>query len=332
MNEKKNESINLNCLQYSKLQTPIISNEYSMSVLEDNLAFEALLQNYKTKFNFKKLKTFALSKEGFLGLFLELRGKIAISVGETQAVIDGAKLYENLGFELLWLELNKDGKVDVSALKNTTIDFLFLSSYVMDTFVKTNLEEVKTYTNAKIISNVSAHFDLNSDIIYFDNYKLTGFNISGVILFNDDSLTLLPIGEIDTIACKFAFEALEQQHFNTKLKSKFQEKLITQFKDDLYFFVNPNDTLEQSLHFGLKDIKARELIRTLALSQIYITNGEGCSLGLSKPSRVIQAMGYDETTSRNAISLSFMDEMSDDTIDKVIKMIYMKYKQIRSFL
>mgnify|MGYP007059152611 CR=1 FL=1 len=38
-----------------------------------------------------------------------------------------------------------------------------LSSYVMDTFVKTRLKEVKKITSAKIISNGSAEISLYSD-------------------------------------------------------------------------------------------------------------------------------------------------------------------------
>lgn len=302
-----------------------------MSALVANETFEALCLAYKNRFNHSKLKTFAFSKEGFLGLFLELNAKIGVSLGESQAVIDGAKLYEQLGFEVVWIGLNPDGKVNLFELKNKTMDFLFLSSYVMDTFVTTSIKEVKSQTQAKIISNGSAHWDALSDMLYFDNYKLTGFNTNGVLLFSDDSFSLLSIGQIDTLAAKICFEALSTQHFNTALKTKFEAKLKVQFKEDIYFFVNPNDTLDYALHFGLKGIKARELIRTLALSEIYITNGEGCSLGLSKPSRIVQAMGYDETTSRNAICFSFVDELSDDDVEKVVKMMFIKYKQIRSF-
>ena len=90
------------------------------------------------------------------------------------------------------------------------------------------------------------------------------------------------------------------------------------------------DTLSYSLHIALKGIKARELIRTLALNKIFLTNGEGCSLGLSKPSRIIQVMGYDELTSRNSISFSFVDELSAEDIEKVVNTVYLKYKQIKS--
>lgn len=322
--------IKLNNLQYSKLENLEISNDFSLSALSSNEQFEVLMQDFNNLFSYKKLKTFSFSKEGFLGLFLELKGKIAISLGESQAIIQAGMIYESLGFEIIWINLEKNGKLNLIELENKHIDFLFLSSYVMDTFVKTSINDIKQITKAKIISNASANFDKNSDVVYFDNYKLVGFNISSVLLFNEDGLfSLLSVGQIDSFAVKLCLDALKNQKFNYQLKAIFLEKLKEKFDDNIYFFVDPNDTLEYSLHFGLKGIKARELIRTLALNNIFITNGEGCSLGLSKPSRIIQAMGYDETTSRNSISFSFASDLKDEEITKVVDTLYFKYKQIK---
>lgn len=320
----------LNHIQYPVAKTIHVEESYSLNALVDNNIFEELTQRYKKQFGFSKLKTFSFTKEGFLGLLLELRdNSIAISLGESQALIDAGKLYESLGFGITWLDLNTDGKVNLSNLKNKKIDFLFLSSYVMDTFVITDLQTIRKQTEAKIISNATAHHNRLSDVIYFDPYKLSGFNTNTVLLFNNDFFSLLPIGEIDSLACKLCFDLLSNQHFNQTSKSIFLENLISTFKDDIYFFVEPKDTLEYTLHFGLKGIKARELIRTLALNEIYITNGEGCSLGLSKPSRIIQTMGYDENSSRNAINFSFVDEITEEEIKQIIKTIYFKYKQIK---
>jgi selenocysteine lyase/cysteine desulfurase len=202
----------------------------------------------------------------------------------------------------------------------------------MDTFVKTSLQLTKTYTNAKIISNATAQISPFSDIVYFDNYKLCGHSLSGVLLFEDENIfELLNIAFIDTLAVKCCLDALKNQKYsyNKKVKEKFLEKLQEKLKDDIYFFVDNDQTLPYTLHFALKDIKARELIRTLAFDEIFLSNGEGCSLGLSKPSRIIQAMGYDEFTSRNAISLNFSDDYDDETIYKIVDRIVRKYKQIR---
>lgn len=326
---ERKKLIRLNVLQYNPIKLDFLNDNYSLDSLITNDKFDDLCKKYKEKYNYSKLKTFSFSKEGFLGLLLELKGKIAISVGECEALVNGAKLYESLGFKITWLSLNKDGKVNLEKLEDENIDFLFLSSYVMDTFVKTSLDEVKKLTSAKIISNGSAQISSYSDVIYFDNYKLSGYNLSGVLLFNDINFELLQIGLIDTIAVKSCFEALSNQKFNYEMKDKFLEKLKEKFQDNIYFFVEPNDTLPYSLHFGLKNIKARELIRTLALNKIFLTNGEGCSLGYSKPSRIIQEMGYDELTSRNSIHLSFDEQFDDEMIGKVIDTMYLKYKQLK---
>lgn len=321
--------VKLNCLQYVRLNEINISKDYSVSALSPNDTFDNLCLQYYQKFKYKKIKTFGFSKEGFLGLLLELKGTIAISIGETQALIDGAKLYEKLGFEIHWIPLSRDGTVNLYGLKNENIDFLFISSYVMDTFVKIDLKKVRKNTKAKIISNGTANIDTTSDAVYFDNYKLNGYNVSGVMLFDDDFFDLIPIGLMDTVALKLCYEAIENRNFNHTVKNIFLDELLEVFNDEIYFFVNAQHTLEYSLHFGFKGIKARELIRTIALSKIFISNGEGCSLGLSKPSRIIQEMGYDEVTCSTALSLSFNNDFSLDEIKRIVYTLYMKYKQLK---
>jgi len=319
----------LNTLQYSKCDDLEISNKYSVSALVSNDLYDNLCLQYYKKYRFKNLKTFAFTKEGFLGLLLELKGKIAISVGETQALIDGAKMYESLGFEIHWVHLNKDGTINLYDLQDIDIDFLFLSSYIMDTFLKIDLDKIRKYTQAKIISNATARVDNKSYAIYFDNYKLNGFNTSGVILF-EDSFKLLAIGQIDTIALKICFDSLTDEKVKKNdSKDLIIENLCKKFNEDIYFFVENKNTLENTIHFGLKDIKARELIRTMALNKIFISNGEGCSLGLSKPSRIIQEMGYEEKISRTSLSLSFDNNFTKKEIDDFINILYLKYKQIK---
>ena len=107
---EKKSLYRLNVLQYNPIKIDSFYENYSIDSLVNNFDFEELTKRYKQKFGYSKLKTFSFSKEGFLGLFLELRGKIAVSVGECEALINGAKLYESLGFEIIWLSLNKDGE------------------------------------------------------------------------------------------------------------------------------------------------------------------------------------------------------------------------------
>ena len=321
----------LNILQYNNMQNFHIRDELKLNILSDNIEYLNLEKEFLGKYNFFRLNTFSFCKAGFLDLLIQLnkKGKIAISVGETQSLVEAGKEFEELGFKLTWINLQKDGTLNIKDISNIKIDFAFISSYVMDTFVKINLEEIKSLSKTKIISNASAAIDKTSDAIYFDCYKLTGFSFDGVILFDDELFDEKSIGFTNPIAVDLIYEVLRNQTFNETSKKLFEENLKEVLKDDIYFFVDNKLTLPYSLHFALKGIKARELIRTLALDNIHITNGEGCSLGLSKPSRIIQAMGYDETTSRNSISFSFDRKYTKEEVEIIVKKLAKKYRQIK---
>jgi len=322
--------IKLNTIHYPLVLDLAIPKEFSLDILKNNEMYLEIQASFLKQYSFSQLKTFSFNPDGFLSLLLELKekGAIAISLGETNALIAAGKLYEKLGFEIIWIDLQKDGQINFDAISNLEVKFLFISSYVMDTFVKTDLEKVKKLNELTIISNATVDFSSYSDVVYFDPYKLIGFNTSGVLLHNN-VLKNQVIGYLDNTSVYLIFKALNNQSFIYTLKEKFKRNLEDIFGDDIYFFVDSNITLANTLHIALKGIKARELIRTLCLDEVLITNGEGCSLGLSQPSGVIKAMGYSEDISRNGISLSFCEEVDDTNIVKVCNLMYKRYKQIK---
>ena len=322
--------IKLNSIHYPIVEDINISKEYSLDILKNNELYLDIEKKFLKKYSFSDLKTFSFNKDGFLALLFSLqqKGKIAISVGETNALVEAGKFFEDLGFEISWINLKKNGQVDFDEIINLDVDFMFLSSYVMDTFVKTDLEKVKNSASITLISNGTVECSKFSDAVYFDPYKLLGSNMSGVIL-SDGFFEKQPIGYIDNIAVYLLFNALEKQNFVVTLQKKFKKNLEEKFGEDIYFFVDSNITLDFTLHFGLRNLRARELIRTVSLDEILITNGEGCSLGLSLPSRVIQEMGYSQDMSRNSISLSFGQEIDDENIEKVCAIFYKRYRQIK---
>ncbi|NVJ52695.1 MAG: cysteine desulfurase [Campylobacteraceae bacterium] len=317
----------LNFIQYPKVEKIEVNETLSLQALKDNDEAEAVIESFKTRFNFNSLNSFSFSEDGFLSLMIKLGGKIIVSKGESQAIIDAANRYKDLGFDLEFISLNRNGQLNYDEIKSC--DFAFISSYIMDTYVKVDLQKVKELSGAKLISNVSATLDVSScDIAIFDAYKLTGFSFSSILLHNEileeQYLALIDITSVVTI-----LKAVENFTKNIDYKQEFKIALEEELKEDIYFFVDPNETLEYTLHFGLKGIKAREIIRSLALGGILVTNGEGCSLGLSKPSRVLSEMGYEELETRWALSLSFKEKLSSDDINLIVKAIGKKYRQIK---
>ena len=321
----------LNSLQYKDIafNTPYAS--LSMDTLSHNQNYLDIQNKYIKKFNRQKQQTFSFTKNGFFAIFMQLKGKIAVSLGESEAIVAGAKIALSCGQDIVFLNIQKNGELDFSCI-DSSLDYIFVSSYIMDTFVQVDLHKIQTLTQAKIISNASATMDLDtSDILLLDGYKLTKQGELGVIIYNDwleDSY----VGDTHLATLCMCLEGLEQQTRNEEVKAIFLAKLQETFQENLFLFIEPNLSLDWVLHIGLKHIKAREIIRTMALDDIHLTNGEGCSLGLMQPSRVIQEMGYSELESRWCLALDFSTTYSSEQIDSFIKLLYKRYKQIKALI
>lgn len=317
----------LNCLQYNLLPNLTIDEKYSLESLKVNEELEILQNEFKKRFGFGYFLTLSFTKEGFCTFILGLDGKVAVSIGECEAIVGGALLAQKYGKEIKWIGLSNNGEIEYAHI-DKGIDFIFVSSYVIDTFVKTDLQKIKSLTNAKIISNISANFDETCDMALLDSYKLSGFGTCGLLLTNQQNTQ--NIGNIDFLGAKLCFEGITRQKFDYTSKELFLKYFQEIFGDDLLLFINPDKTLEYSLHIGLKGIKARYLIRSLALDEVFVSNGEGCSLGLGIPSRIIQSMGYSEDMSRWALVLNFDKNYSDKECEKIVRLIHKKYRQTKA--
>ncbi|EDZ62218.1 cysteine desulfurase [Sulfurimonas gotlandica GD1] len=320
----------LNYLNYADAKDVSIEKELSIDPLSTNVEYEKLSSDLTSKFDFSHLHTFSFSKEGFLGLMLELKEDIAVSLGESEALIQAAKLYETLGFKVTYIDIKHNGEIDYKDVESIKEEYFFVSPYIIDTFVRVDLKKIKELFCGTVISNISATLDASlCDIAYFDVYKLSGYCTHSVLL-HDGLFEEQNIASIDTLGVKLISDALNKKRENITCKKEFIEALKESLKDDFFFFVGADATLDNVVHFGLKGIKARQVIRNLSLSNIFVTNGEGCSLGLSRPSRIIQEMGYTELQSRQALSLSFFKDLDSEEIQFVASKIAKSYRQIKA--
>jgi hypothetical protein len=320
----------LNSIQVNKMNFDIDYSSLTLNPLYINEEYENIKVKYSNIFKQKNQKTFSFTKDGFFSLIMQLEGKIAVSTGECEHIINGAKLASKYRNDITILKINTDGTLDIRKLDNNEFKFLFISSYIMDTYVKIDLKKIREKTNGKIISNILENLSNQySDILLLDSFKLCSYGGTGVILY-DDEFENQNLSEINLITLEQCFKAINKKKINIDIKDKFIKILKSFFKDDLIFFVNPNICLNNTLHIGIKNIKTSELIRTLNLNNIFITNGESCTLGLMKPSRIIKEMSYDEKISTWCISLSFDMNYSDDEITKVVQLINKKYRQIKA--
>lgn len=96
---------------------------------------------------------------------LQLEGKILVSLGESHAIVEAATKAQAYGCDIAFIALTKEGKLNYNEL--CECEYAFVSSYIMDTFVKVDLDKVKEKTKALIISNITATLQKRDVILLY---------------------------------------------------------------------------------------------------------------------------------------------------------------------
>ncbi|TLD96894.1 cysteine desulfurase [Helicobacter jaachi] len=130
---------------------------------------------------------------------------------------------------------------------------------------------------------------------------------------------------------KAAHKAL-QDRFATQnqpdSKAEFFDALKKRLKDNISLFVPLEITAPNALALRFKGIKARLLVQALSVEGYATINGQDCLFGNAKPSFVLRAMGYDDASTRELISLSYTHL---DSIESTAHTLSNAYEQLRQF-
>jgi cysteine desulfurase len=294
---------------------------------------------------------FRYKKAGFLdfspysiALFLQKTTsksiKIAASTKLPYFCIKGLQILESFGCEIVWVSATKDGYLSEESLSEANLtgaEFLFCSLVDEDTFLPEDMDTVyKYFDKSQIILDISNGVKkieipkCHSAISW--GYKLGSYKRSGVYLCDDLSVEFLD--SIDLTAYGHLMNAYEAYIYdnNTERKNLMLNILQDSLEEDFSTFIDASKTVANSLYCRFSGILARDFIRTLALDEIYVTNGELCSLGLSKPSSILQEIGFTSDEAREGISLSFESSMSCDDIQYTAKQVSFKYLQLKAIM
>lgn len=310
---------------------------YTIDTLASLDAFFAFEFGYESA-SFLDFSPYSISL--FLDYLIPQNSKIAASSKLSYFCMEAVRLLEAKGREIVYVAANKDGslsKESLSAAKKSGAEYLFCAAVDEDTFFVEDMgvaaeffEPQKTILD---ISNSVKKTDFPKVLAaMFWGYKLGGFKSSGVALCNDPKAARLDGIDLTVYAhLKSAYEAYVFDANISKARDAFVLELQKLLGDDIFLFVSPSKCLSNSAYVGFKGIKARDFIRTLALENIFVTNGELCSLAMSKPSRILSGLGYSEDESRNAISFSF-GSLGVDEVAHLSSKIAFKYRQIKAIM
>lgn len=300
-------------------------NEYSISKLNELNSFFAKEFGFLYA-SYTDFSPYSIAQ--FLKANLPENEKLAYSSKLGFFCEQAVQILKSFGVYCVEISANKDGsfcKNSILKAKEQGAEYFFTSLIDDDIFYKNSLEEFEINKTILDISNSVKKCEIPNG--YFagilHGYKLGSLKASGIFLSNQ--IQDFNLQDIDLFGYSHLESAYLAYKIDKNLKNIFTQKLQDTLKDSIYFYANSD--LDNGVCIGFKNIIARDFIRTLAIDGIFVTNGELCSLGLSRPSNIIQKLGYSEMEARNAISFSFKNLEQKD-IEFLATRIAFKYKQL----
>jgi cysteine desulfurase len=277
---------------------------------------------------------------------------------EHSAVIDTVEYLKNrFGFEITYISTNKFGEMDLDELRNAVTDDTFLICAMHsnnELGVINNISKISEIAKEKNVllhtdsvqSIGKVHFNVNE--LYCDTATLSAHKIYGpkgigaLYVRKDTPIDKFIHGgrqerdrrggteNITAIAgFKKAVELLQKEMNSDIEKYKLlKRKLIQMIKESFSDKVilnslesdnSLNNIVNISFDTGKVKIDPETVLIKLDLKGIAVSSGSACTSGSLQPSHVLKAIGYDDSTARSSLRISFGRFNNEGDIDKFIE-------------
>jgi cysteine desulfurase len=277
---------------------------------------------------------------------------------EHKAILDACKHLESKGYNITYLNVNKNGEIDLQELEKS-----ITSKTILITIMSAN-NEVGTIAPIKDIgeiahkNNIIFHTDsaqaygqihlnvnsMNIDMMSISGHKIYGpkgigalyvrnknplVRIAPIIFggghekgFRSGTLnipSIVGLGKASEIAKK---ERSESARTISELRNKLFDGISSKVKVDMNG--NSKNKLPNNLNLYFENVDAKALINEVK-DVLAISTGSACNSDDISPSHVLKAMGYDEERAYCSIRFGLGKETTEEeikiTIDEIIKVV-----------
>ncbi|WP_229418474.1 cysteine desulfurase family protein [Flagellimonas chongwuensis] len=280
---------------------------------------------------------------------------------EHKAVLDTLEALESDGFEVTYLDVDRQGNIDLIELEAAIKPSTILVCMMLANNETGLIHPIKTITeivHAKSISVMSDITqavgkipvdlqDLGMDMAIFSSHKLYGPKGLGALYLNksnnisiDKHLfggshekgvrpgTLNVPGIVGFgAACEIANQSLveNQQRFKS-LQNKLEEGLLT--IDGATINCRDEERLSNTTNVSFKAIDGTKLLRYL--NTLAVSRGSACTSNQVNPSHVLKAMGIEDDTALASLRISTGRSTSSEDIEKALSEIKKAVNQLKT--
>lgn len=284
--------------------------------------------------------------------------KIITSKLEHPSVLKHFELLSEQGFETVYLNPNKDGKVNLEELYNAVDENTILVSIMAvnnEVGSVNEIEKIKPIIKSK---NSKAYFHCDAvqgfgkiqlkpkktgiDLLSCSAHKIHGIKGAGALFVNGNIRVLPSIcggGQENGLVsgtepmpavCAFAEAVNDIGDVNenlqkvTVLRDNFAAKIC---EIDNVFVNSPDDALPYIINISVMGVPSQVMLNALSASGIYVSAGSACSKG--HRSGVLSAMNIEPKRIDSAIRISLSKNTTEDDMEKLITGIKDTVKRVR---
>lgn len=276
-------------------------------------------------------------------------GKIITTKIEHPSVYEIYKHLEEIGFNVIYLDVLENGIIDLEELKKVIDkDTLLVSVMWVNNIVGSIqpigeiIEILKDYKKTKLhvdmvqgLCKVDPSFSLNDvDMFTFSTHKIYGPKGVGALvykrnidlekrLYGSSSQNGLKPGTLDlalaVCTCKAIkkFYPLTLKHY--EYVKELNERLIKGLKNIPYVHINSKSGASPYIvSISIVGVNGETLVHSLEEKEIYVSTGSSCSSKLAKPEKTILAMTNSIDLAKSSIRISLSHLVKKEEIDEFL--------------
>ena len=280
---------------------------------------------------------------------------------EHAAILKSCEFLEKLGFEITYLSVDKNGRIDLDELKNAIKETTILISVMFANNEIGTIEPVKEIAKIAKEHNIYFHTDavqavgnvkidvkeLGVDMLSLSGHKLygpkgigalyikEGTNIEKLIHGGGQELgkragtenvpSIVGLGK----AMEIAYRDFDKN--NSKILA-LREYFITEVErriPDVKLNGHRKLRLPGNINFSFNGVDGGILLEMLNLHGISASSGSACSARNVKPSHVLKAIGLDDNTIKSSLRFSLGVENTKGDIDYVLTILEKEVYKLR---